>query len=191
MIAKTNQINKPKIVLIGTTAVGKTSLIKRLTENKFDQSTTPTTGTAFFQLQTDDPDHPDIQIWDTAGMERYRSLNRIFYHEAVGALLVFDLTNFRSFSELDSWLDEFITEAPLNSSVVLIGNKCDLKDSIEVDNEDIQAFATEHNLKYFATSAATGDGVDDMLHYFLSILPKTSNVVTTNIEEEKEENKCC
>lgn len=191
MNALANKNNQPKVVLIGSTAVGKTSLIRRLTENKFDNSTTPTTGTAFFQLRTENPDHPDIQIWDTAGLERYRSLNRIFYHEAVGAMLVFDLTNARSFMEVDSWLDEFITEAPLNPSIVLLGNKSDLKDDIEVENDEILSFANEHGLKYFSTSAATGDGVAEMLNYFLSILPKSNTVDTTNLEPQKEESGCC
>lgn len=186
-----NKNNQPKVVLIGSTAVGKTSLIKRLTENTFDNSTSPTTGTAFFQLKTESPDHPFIQIWDTAGLERYRSLNRIFYHEAVGALLVFDLTRAQSFMELDSWLNEFVTEAPLNPSIVLLGNKSDLKDLIEVENDEILSFANEHGLKYFSTSAATGDGVEEMLNYFLTILPKANKVDTTNIEVQKEESGCC
>ena len=191
MNALVNKNNQPKVVLIGSTAVGKTSLIRRLTENKFDNSTTPTTGTAFFQLKTENPDHPDIQIWDTAGLERYRSLNRIFYHEAVGALLVFDLTNARSFMDLESWLDEFVTEAPLNPSIVLLGNKSDRKDEFEVENDEILSFANEHGLKYYPTSAATGEGVNEMLQYFLSILPKSNNVDTTNIEVQKEESGCC
>ncbi|OHT07295.1 putative Ras-related protein Rab-4A [Tritrichomonas foetus] len=186
----TNASNGPRIVLIGSTSVGKTSLINRITEKKFEPFTTPTTGTAFFQYHTKDPDHPQIQIWDTAGMERYRSLNRIFYHEAVGAILVFDLTNYRTFEELESWLNEFITEAPPNPSIVLVGNKCDLSDVIEVEQDEIQVFAKDHELRYFSTSAFSGEGVDDMLQALLSMIPKTTTVETTNLEEP-EQSKCC
>ena len=186
----TNNNNGPRIVLIGSTSVGKTSLINRIIDDKFEPFTSPTTGTAFFQYHTKDPDHPEIQIWDTAGMERYRSLNRIFYHEAVGAILCFDLTNKRTFDDLESWLDEFITEAPPNPSIVLVGNKCDLSDVIEVENDEIQVFAKEHHLRYFTTSAFNGDGVNEMLNALLSMIPKSTNVETTNLEVE-ESKGCC
>lgn len=185
-----NQNNGSRIVLIGSTSVGKTSLITRIVEHKFDQFTTPTTGTSFFPYTTGNPDHPTVQLWDTAGMERYRALNRVFFREAVGAILVFDLTNYQSFEELNSWLNEFITESPPNSVVVLAGNKSDLSEKIAVTDEEIEAFQNEHQLKYFQTSAATGENVDDMLHFLLSILPKTT-VETTALEPPDNEGGCC
>ena len=180
----------PRTVLIGSASVGKTSLITRIVENRFEDFTTPTTGTAFFQYHTNDPEKPVIQIWDTAGMERYRSLNRIFYHEAVAALLVFDLTNYSSFQDLESWYHEFMSEAPLNPTVILVGNKCDLS-SKEVDDEEIRIFAKEHNIQYFQTSAVTGEGVDEMMDALVLAIPKIEAPVETNILPQDEKKKCC
>jgi small GTP-binding protein len=154
--------------------------------------TSPTTGTTFFQYKTDNPDHPEIQLWDTAGMERYRALNNVFYREAVAAVLVFDLTSYPSFTELDSWLKEFTTCARPNSCVVLCANKLDLTDARQVDTDEIISFCKDHDdLNYFETSAYTGEGVATMVKALLQILPKEEAAVETVpiIVEEKEH--CC
>lgn len=182
----------PRIVVIGSAAVGKTTLIARVVENKFESKTAPTTGTAFNEFHTKDPEKPVIQIWDTAGMERYRALNKVFYQEAIGALLCFDLTSFRSFQEVDSWLKEFITEAQPNPIVILIGTKADLHDNIEVEPEEIQQYASTNNLQYFATSALTGEGVDEMLKALIQLVPKVdANVTTNQLIPQEEKKKCC
>ena len=125
-------------------------------------------------------------------MERYRALNKVFYQEAIGALLCFDLTSFRSFQEIDSWLKEFITEAQPNPIVLLIGTKADLHDNIEVEPEEIQQYATTNHLQYFATSALTGEGVDEMLKALIQLVPKVDATVTTNqLEPADEKKKCC
>jgi small GTP-binding protein len=126
-------------------------------------------------------------------MERYRSLNKVFYREAVGAILVFDLTSYTSFQELDSWLNEFIANAKPNPCVVLCGNKLDLGDQREVEEDEIKAFCQEHNsLNFFQTSAQTGEGVDRMMKCLLDLLPKEANVVqTTVIDAAEPEKGCC
>ena len=182
----------PRIVVIGTAAVGKTALIGRIVENKFESKTAPTTGTAFNEYNTNDPEKPVIQIWDTAGMERYRSLNRVFYQEAIGALLCFDLTSFHSFEDVDSWLKEFVTEAPPNPIVILVGTKSDLHDNIEVEPEEIQQYAKANHLQYYATSALTGEGVDEMMKALIHLIPKVDATVTTNVlVPQEEKKKCC
>lgn len=183
----------PHVVVIGSASVGKTSLINRIIENKYDPITSPTTGSAFFQYKSNNPNHPEIQLWDTAGMERYRSLNSIFYREAVAAVLVFDITKFTSFQELDDWLKEFITQAPPNPSIVIAANKNDLRDDAEVTPEDIQAYASQHQLDYFATSAFTGENVEEMIDCLLNKIPKVPSTVETTVIDVAEEpqKKCC
>lgn len=176
------------IIFIGSTSVGKTSLISRIVEDKF-YPTQPTTGTAFFQCSTTNETHPSVEIWDTAGMERYRSLNKVFYKEAAAGILVFDLTNYQSFEDLESWLDEFKTEAPIDSVLILTGNKCDMAEEICVDEDEINNFINEHNLKYFPVSAKTGEGVMYMFNQFLTLIPKQNDKVETILIEE--EKKCC
>jgi small GTP-binding protein len=154
--------------------------------------TPPTTGTTFFQYKTDHPDHPEIQLWDTAGMERYRTLNNVFYRGAVAAILVFDLTSYQSFTELDSWLKEFTTNARPNSCVVLCANKLDLADARQVDSDEIISFCKDHDdLNYFETSACTGEGVDTMVKALLQILPKEEAVVETLSLVVEEKQQCC
>jgi small GTP-binding protein len=182
----------PRVVVVGSASVGKTSLINRIVESRFTPITAPTTGTTFFQYNTGHPDHPEIQLWDTAGMERYRSLNNVFYREAVAAILVFDLTSYQSFSELESWLKEFTTCARPNSSVVLCANKLDLADAREVDADEIISWCKDHDdLNCFETSACTGEGVDTMVKALLQILPKEDAAVETVVIPVDEKFTCC
>jgi small GTP-binding protein len=186
--------NSPRIVVIGSASVGKTCLINRIVECKFSSVTAPTTGTAFYAYRPEHPDHPEIQLWDTAGMERYRSLNKVFYREAVGAILVFDLTSYSSFQDLDSWLREFIANARSNPCIVLCGNKSDLQDEREVQENEIVSFCADHDsLNFFETSAQTGDGVSRMMKCLLDLLPKEAFAIQTTVlsPEEPKEKGCC
>jgi small GTP-binding protein len=182
----------PRIVVIGDTSVGKTCLINRIVNHSFSAITAPTTGTAFFALNPDHPDHKEIQLWDTAGMERYRALNKVFYREAVGALIIFDLTSYPSFESLDSWLQEFVANARPNPCVVICGNKLDMADARQVNDEEIMQFCADHNsLNFFETSAKSGEGVDRMMKCLLDLLPKEACAVQTTVLTPPEEKKCC
>jgi small GTP-binding protein len=182
----------PRVVVIGTAAVGKTALINRIIHSRFDTITQPTTGTAFYEYKSDHPVHPEVQHWDTAGKERYRSVNSVFYREAIAAILTFDLTSFQSFQELESWLNEFITNAQPNPTVVLCGNKCDLGDQLEVEPDDIRQFCDAHQLSFFQTSACTGEGVAELMAGLLNGIPALQAPTSTQIlVPENEKGKCC
>lgn len=183
------EFKSTRVILIGSTNVGKTSLLSQIVDGKISD-TTPTTGSAFSQLQTKNPDHPLVEFWDTAGMERYRSINKSFYKEAQAAILVFDLTCYQTFEDLNSWLEEFENEAPANAVVVLVGNKADLADQIEVEEDEVKTFANTHQMNYYRTSAKDASGVDAMLNDLLSIIPKR-NVINTKLIEEDDDKKCC
>jgi small GTP-binding protein len=179
-------------VVIGDTSVGKTCLINRIVNGSFTPITAPTTGTAFFALHADHPDQKEIQLWDTAGMERYRALNKVFYREAVGAIIVFDLTSYPSFEDLDSWLREFMANARPNPSIVICGNKLDLADERQVEDEEIMHFCADHNaLNCFETSAKSGEGVERMMKCLLDLLPKEACAVQTTVLSVQEEEKGC
>jgi Ras-related protein Rab-5C len=179
----------PRVVVIGSTFAGKTALIKRIMELRFDDRTETTTGTAFFLYKSDHPKHPEIQIWDTAGMERYRSVNSLYYREAVAAILVFDLTRLGSFQELESWRDEFLTNAPPNPTIIVCANKCDLMDEIEVEPDEIQQFCNTYDLPLFQTSAFTGEGINPAIRELLDRIPlieaPESTILTPALSEEK------
>lgn len=186
-----NSSNYPRVVVIGSTAVGKTTLIGRIVENQFNDNTQPTTGTTFYVYQTGNPQKPAIQIWDTAGMERFRSINKNFYRDAIAALICFDLTSYDSFKALDSWHKEFITEAAPNPILILVGTKNDLSDDFQIEDEEIENYASKNGFKYFSTSSKTGDGVQPMLDCLIQMLPEFDDNVTTNVIVQDEEKKSC
>jgi len=182
----------PRVVVIGSASVGKTSLINRIVSSTFSP-TTPTTGTAFFQYKGEAHGDREIQIWDTAGMERYRSVNNVFYREAVAALLVFDLSCYTSFEDLEPWLQEFIANARPNASVLLCGNKCDRAAEREVEDDEIVTFCRGHgDLNFFEVSALSGEGVDTMMKALFEMLPKEENPVEiSDLNPEPSGSKCC
>jgi small GTP-binding protein len=184
----------PRIVFIGSAAVGKTTLIMRVLESRYVEQLAPTPCATFYRCKCTHAAHPEVQLWDTGGMERYRSVNQVFYRDAVGALLVFDLTSHVSFEEIDSWLQEFITNARPNPSVVLCGNKKDLIDERDVEDNEITSFCRARgNLSFFETSAVTGEGVDLALMTLLDLIPVDEHPVQTAVllPEAPKEKKCC
>lgn len=184
-----------RVVLLGSTSVGKTTLINRMIQDKFDEQVQPTTGATYCSYNQRDR---EIQIWDTAGMERFRSVNKVYYRDAVGAILVFDLTSYESFTNLDSWLSEFMENTNTqNPIILLVGNKLDLTDEIEVTPAQVTQFCEDHNMmKYFQVSAKTGQGVVKMFQFLLSILPEPEKEVVETVNvfrptEVEQQSSCC
>ena len=178
-----------RVVMLGSTSVGKSTLIDYIVKGIYNPLASPTTTGSFFEYKSEGPNPKTIHIWDTAGMERYRAMNSVYYREAIGALLVFDLTNKESFEELDTWLNSFISNANPNPVIVLIGNKKDLQDNIEVTEDEIKQFSEKHNnIKYFLTSALTGDGVHEMFNTLVEMLPDTN---TETVEIPPAKSGCC
>jgi small GTP-binding protein len=103
--------------------------------------------------------HIELQFWDTAGQELFRSVTRGYYRNSVVAYLVFDLTSRSTFSALDRWIIDVRSAAQTNVIVVLIGNKNDLCSGRQVSQEEIQLFVTKENVKYFEVSAKTGENI--------------------------------
>lgn len=132
-----------KIVMIGDHGVGKTQLILRYTKNEFNIHSTTTIGVEFTtQTLTIDNKLIGAQIWDTAGEEKYKSLTSIYYKGAVGAILVYDITQKLTFDRICSqWLSELKNFSDPNIVAMLIGNKCDLKDKREVNTDEAAKFA--------------------------------------------------
>lgn len=105
-----------------------------------------------------------MQIWDTAGQEKYNSLQGLFYKGADACIIVFDLTNISTFQTIIKWKDDFENHAgirdPAKFPFIIIGNKADMTSQIQVTDEKAQKFADEQNIKYLAVSAKTGENVE-------------------------------
>lgn len=128
--------------MIGDSGVGKSNLIKRYTKNEFDESSQTTIGVDFSNRNLKiESKLVKAQIWDTAGQDRFQSISQAFYRGSVAALLVFDLTNKKTFENLEIWLKEIKNYADKDIRIMLVGNKCDLKNDrvIEIENADAYA----------------------------------------------------
>jgi small GTP-binding protein len=149
-----------KIVVVGTTCVGKSSLVQRLVQGTFNEDNIPTCGADFYTYSIPlDSETIRLQIWDTAGQERFRAISKQYFRNAVGAILVFDIANLLSFEALSDWLNDLQANCLPNAYILLVGNKADLSASREVGHQEIKDFADRHQLETVETSALSGKGV--------------------------------
>jgi small GTP-binding protein len=147
------------MLIIGDSAVGKSCLLLRFAENKFTENFVMTIGIDFKvrHVEIDDA-KVKLQIWDTAGQEKFRTITKAYYRGAHGILLVYDVTSIESFNQTRQWMQS-IQENMLDPvAVIFVGNKCDAERT--VSKEEAQDLANEFNVEYFETSAKTGEGVD-------------------------------
>ncbi|KAH6789699.1 RAB GTPase-like protein A4C [Perilla frutescens var. frutescens] len=165
-----------KIVLIGDSAVGKSQLLARFSRNEFSVDSKSTIGVEF-QTRTVTIDHRTVkaQIWDTAGQERYRAVTSAYYRGAVGAMLVYDISNCQSFDHIARWLEELRGHADKNLVIMLVGNKSDLETLRAVSTEDAKEFAQRENLFFMETSVLEATNVEPA---FLTVLTEIYRVVS-------------
>ena len=180
-----------RVVLMGDVFVGKTTLIYRIVEGQYNSRVIPTTNAAVFHYVQTNRDYPDIEFWDTAGMERYRSLNTSFVRDSVAALIVFDQSNQQSFENLEDWIKEFISKSGTEKVIMIVGNKNDMKSVVIADQ--IDELCNRYHIEYFSVSAKTGDGVPELLEALSKKLPKPENEVTTTFidDGQPEKKQCC
>ncbi len=153
------------MIIIGPGAVGKTSLLHRYIENKFQESYKATIGVDFMSkiVELKEDIAVKLTIWDIGGQERYNFLHESFYEKANGALIVFDLSRPNTFDDVELWIKEVAKYAGENVPYLLIGNKLDLvKDVGEtVARDKVKEFNSRKNCIYIETSAKTGDNVEE------------------------------
>lgn len=169
-----------KIILIGDSNSGKTSLITRYVNNTFDSKHLCTIGVDFMMKKVVINNKTiKLQIWDTAGMEKYKQITSSYYRGAQGAIVVFDLSSNKSFFSVKKWIDDFFQisgSKPNSKVIILVGNKSDLKEERQVSKEEINSFVEINaNIAYFDTSAKTGDGVNEMFKVIIEQLIEKYN----------------
>ena len=158
-----------KIVLLGEAGVGKTSIITRYTANTFSDVLMSTTGASFAtkKIAINEENKVKLQLWDTAGQEKYRSLAKIFYQNAQAAIFVYDITRRDSFENLKSfWIKELKNNATNDLILALVGNKSDNYEIEEVSIQEGKDLAKKINAIFKSTSAKESHGIDDL---FLAI----------------------
>ena len=177
-------VNQYKFIIVGSSGVGKTSLLKRLVDNEFSEETISTIGVEFETVHLDvDGDKLGIQIWDTAGQERFRSISRAYFRNANGVLLVFDIKNKQTFDDINSWLKDIHALCEPDVSVLFIGNKSDLQESRLISLAEAESFSKLHNLKYMETSALSGINVRESFIKLASEIHRKKRNISNNINQ--------
>ena len=190
-----------KIMVIGESKVGKTSVIKKYTQNKFGGVYLTTVGVDFQdKIINIDDKKIRLQIWDTAGQERFRNLTKNYFNSSNGFLLIYDITDKDSLEHLNFWSAQIQLNAPEKSKCVLVGNKCDLEGSRAVSTEEGKMYAEKNKIKFFETSAKDGTNINEVFEYIANEIYKeqkmemrsvTSSQVLSKEQTFKKKKKCC
>ena len=190
-----------KIMVIGESKVGKTSVIKKYTQNKFGGVYLTTVGVDFQdKIINIDDKKIRLQIWDTAGQERFRNITKNYFNSSNGFLLIYDITDKDSLVHLNFWSAQIQLNAPEKSKCVLVGNKCDLEGSRAVSTEEGKMYAEKNKIKFFETSAKDGTNINEVFEYIANEIYKeekmerrsvTSSQVLSKEQTFKKKKKCC
>ena len=152
-----------KILTLGDTTVGKSSIVLRYSDDKFNESNTLATIGIDFKIKQvyRGGELIKVSIYDTAGQERFQNIIKHYYRGANGVLLTYDITNRSSFEKLDFWLQDLKENSDdiEDLYICLIGNKIDIEDKREVMSEEANKYAKDNNMPYFEVSAKTGEGI--------------------------------
>ena len=155
----------PRVITVGDSGVGKTSLIHRIKSGSFLDQTVPTIGAGVTPIEVVVEDNKySFQMWDTAGQEMYRNIIPIYFKGAVVAVLVFSLSDPKSFANLDSWLDQIAEHSSDDIIILVFGNKTDAQ-PLQVTEEEAKRWAKSKNLDIFFTSAKTGQNISLIMPY--------------------------
>lgn len=196
------QTNSPqvKVVLLGESGVGKSSLMLRFVANNFKVDSTSTVGASYMfkMLQVGDRSIK-FNIWDTAGQERYHSLAKMYLHDASAALLIYDITNKPSFEALKRWYAELKEVAPKNVVIAVCGNKEDLVNYEAVVPEEAREYASSIGGFMKKTSAKTNQGIEGVfkeigLRVFSEgevVQGSNSIALSKNAEKKNKGKSCC
>ena len=194
-----------KVVLLGESGVGKTSIISRFINDTFEEGLVTTTGASYAGKDMVFKDYQNqvirFEIWDTAGQEKYRALAQIFYKDAAIAILVYDITSEESFEEIQKyWYTQLKESASKDIVIGLAANKCDLIDDEKVSEERAREFAKEIGAVFKLTSACKSIGIEEL---FVGVgckfldpnykedenkKPEVKIIEEPKLEEKKEEN---
>ncbi|KAI8067098.1 ras family protein [Gongronella butleri] len=164
---------KYKIVFLGEQSVGKTSLITRFMYDTFDNTYQATIGIDFLSktMYMNDSRPLRLQLWDSGGQERFRSLVPSYIRDSAVCVVVYDITNRQSFNNTTKWIDDVRAERANNVILVLVGNKVDLHESRQVTVEEGEKLATQYSMIYIETSAKAGHNVKALFRKIGHALP--------------------
>ena len=173
-----------KVVLLGDSGVGKTSIVQRFIYSSYKDENPPTIGASFMSKLMTIPENDTnikFQIWDTAGQEKYISLASMYYKDAQAAIIVYDITSKKSFEAVKFWINELKTNADPKIVIAIAGNKADLLDKEEVDLATGMKLSKSLDAVFKQTSAKENIGIEDL---FLELAKKVNNSISNQKKKE-------
>ncbi|TKS65214.1 Ras-related protein [Collichthys lucidus] len=184
-----------KVVLVGNSSVGKTSLLRSFCEGRFHPSTTATVGIDYsVKTLTLDNMQVAMQLWDTAGQERYRSITKQFFRKADGVVVMYDVTVEESFKAVRPWLTNVQEAAGEGIPILLLGNKMDIDGEREVSFKEAEQLAYDNRVMFFEVSAYTGRNVTESLTHLARVLMEQEDKVrdtTVTLSAQPVKKKAC
>lgn len=169
-----------KIVLLGEGRVGKTSILLRYIRGEYDDRQVSTLQASYLDKKVVIGDTTaQLSVWDTAGQERYHALGPIYYRDADGALLVYDITDAESFNKVKAWVKELKKILGNDIAVAIAGNKIDMEKNRNVNQQEAIEYAASVGAKHFHTSAKANRGIDEVFN----------DLATRMIDERKKKTK--
>ena len=200
-----------KIILIGDAEVGKTNIISRYVDGKFLEENISTIGVEYKTKELNElnvnKEKIILQIWDTAGQEKYNAITKNYLRDSDFILFVFDVTKKESFENINNWL-KLSEEIKDNFEKILVGNKIDIERK-EIPEADIENFAKEHDMEYYKISAKDNTNIDDLFKKIANLIKEKNiprkktedsiftnendneNIIKINKNNEKKPNCCC
>ena len=177
------QMNRQKIIFTGDSGVGKTSIINSIMGQKFSEEYEPSIGVDFFSKTVRYKGRlMKLQIWDSAGQEKFRSLIPNYIRGSSLVFLIFDITKKESFEHLNEWIT-FITNIE-KTNIVIVGNKIDLKGNRVIIKEEAEKYCKEKNYDYFEVSAKEGTNINNLLYTSIASLPIFNSLNTEGLSKE-------
>lgn len=184
-----------KVILLGESQAGKTSIICWQQNGYSSKDQGATIGCFCHEMIISTSSGvTHMHVWDTAGQEIYRSLVPMYSKGAEAVIIVFDVTNIKSFEAVPSWFNHVDEMLESSVPIVLAANKIDMHDYIRISDSMIADFASSRNVKWFRTSAMTGEGVEDMFQYIAGLIEggvKQADRRTVFVRPQKQESDCC
>ena len=177
-----------KIITLGDSGIGKTSLITRFAHDIFEENHLASIGFEFLIKVLDIENKIiKIQLWDICGSERFKTVSPSYYRRTNGAIVAYDISDKRSFDQVKFWIKEVKAYSNTETNIVIVGTKCDILDR-EVTEEEGKKLADELGVKYFETSAKTGYNVNEAYNFLIKeIIDNFKNFEREKIELKKDD----
>ncbi|OHS93427.1 Ras-related protein RABH1c [Tritrichomonas foetus] len=188
-----------KVVICGSSSVGKTTLLQRILKKDISSTPSETMGVGFASIiYIHENRELPLNLWDTAGQEAFRSLVNIYFRNTEIAILVFDITVIQSFNDINRWIQEMNANCgDSQPDFILVGNKSDLKDNRALTIQQITDFAKSNNMSYFEVSAVENTGIEELMKEIGSLAVHHKDAIremldkTQNIDVPSEDKKKC